>query len=152
MSYHLEDTVELVKYCQTARGLKTGSGVSLGDAENIRIDSEKLKEAIEERKPEDVILYSCETVFDALSALHFMGYDTAEFNSVFRDYVDYKFAKINDAEATAPDFRYDIPTECVFSGEEDKETVKGPYHKDNLPDFDDLIGNVIAKRKEAESE
>ncbi len=125
----------------------------------VREAGKRLTQAIERQEPEKVIFHSCEAVFAALQTLHNIGFDVSEFNSVFRDYVDYKFELITDSEAKEPDFKYDIPSECVFDngfanpdGTAKKETVKGPYHKDNLPDFDDLIGNVIAKRQEAESE
>lgn len=72
----------------------------------------------------EVMRGACEAFFQTLSVLHYMGYDITEFNSIFREYVDYKFASMNDDEVPLPDFRYDIPAECVFDNEAGKETVK----------------------------
>ena len=100
----------------------------------------------------EIMRGACEAFFQTLSVLHYMGYDITEFNSIFREYVDYKFASMNDDEIQPPDFRYDLPDEAVFVSEESRNVKKGPYHKDNMRDFgerwDELMGKIEVAKNE----
>ena len=128
MPYRLEDTVELVKYHQTAEGIQMGSGICEEHANAVKFASNKIKEGVTNQKPEEVVLGSCQAVFESLAAMHAMGYDLNEFDSAFRTYVDFRFRNIRDWTEDKPDFKYDIPAECVFDisddGEERSTTVK----------------------------